>query len=147
VRREGQLPRPRSKGSAALELALVLPLLLLILAGTMEFGRVFHVGSAVWGAARAGTQYGVQSVAKSQDLAGMEQAARNDAPGTAGLQVTTSRFCTCINGTSVACGTSGCTPKRIYVKVVTSAVFQTLASYPGVPNSSTVRAQSTLRVQ
>ena len=137
----------RTRGSAALEFALTAPFLLLVLAGTMEFCRLFYTGAAVNGASRAGAQYGIQSVSNSQDLAGMEQAARNDAPGTTGLVATASRFCTCSNGSPVTCGTGGCTPKKIYVQVNTSVVFRTLAAYPGVPDNVTVRAKSILRVQ
>lgn len=45
------------RGAVAVEMAIVLPLLLLILIGTMEFGRVFNVQNSLTQAAREGARY------------------------------------------------------------------------------------------
>jgi len=50
-------------GQAMLELALVLPVLLLLTIGLIEFGRVAYYSIEVSDAARAGAQYGAQSLA------------------------------------------------------------------------------------
>ena len=47
-----------SKGAAALELALVLPLLLLLAAGAADFGRIAHAYIALSNATRTGAEYG-----------------------------------------------------------------------------------------
>ncbi len=49
------------------ELALLSPILILCLAGAMDFGRFFYTTTALTGAANAGVQYGVQSTAESTD--------------------------------------------------------------------------------
>ncbi|MBN1919646.1 MAG: pilus assembly protein [Anaerolineae bacterium] len=51
----------RSKGQGLVEFALILPLLLLILLGIFEFGRVLFIYSSLFNAAREGARYGVTS--------------------------------------------------------------------------------------
>src|SRR4051812_20722057 len=53
---------PRRNGQTIVELALVLPLLLLVLVGVTEIGRYAYFDILVSNAARAGAQYGAQSV-------------------------------------------------------------------------------------
>lgn len=48
-----------SRGQAILELALVLPVLLLLVFGIVEFGRIFHAYLVVTQAAREGARVGV----------------------------------------------------------------------------------------
>jgi len=44
----------RSKGQSLVEFALVMPLLLVMLLGIMEFGRAWHISQIVTDAARQG---------------------------------------------------------------------------------------------
>ncbi|WP_454851559.1 TadE/TadG family type IV pilus assembly protein [Promicromonospora soli] len=44
------------RGAAAVEFALVVPLLLLLLMGIVEFGRAYHIQTALSGAAREGVR-------------------------------------------------------------------------------------------
>lgn len=64
-------------GSVLLELALVLPFLLLLVLGTTFFGRVFYTSILVNNAARAGAGHGIRFA--YTDTAGMKQAAVDDA--------------------------------------------------------------------
>jgi len=50
----------RRRGQSAVELALVLPLLLLLLLGAVDLGRAFGVWMALSNAAREGARYGCQ---------------------------------------------------------------------------------------
>jgi len=50
--------RGRARGQALVELALVLPLLLLFLAGVFDVGRAFSQAGVVTNAARTGARYG-----------------------------------------------------------------------------------------
>ncbi|MDH7576899.1 MAG: pilus assembly protein [Bacillota bacterium] len=50
---------PGTRGQALLELALILPVLLLLVFGIIEFGRVFHGYLVVTQAAREGARVGV----------------------------------------------------------------------------------------
>lgn len=47
------------RGQALVELALVLPLLILLVMGTMEFGRVFHSYLIITNASREGARTGI----------------------------------------------------------------------------------------
>ncbi|PYT11575.1 MAG: pilus assembly protein TadE [Acidobacteria bacterium] len=137
----------RQRGSAMLELAVAVPLLALVLAGVMEFGRVFYTAAEVSNAARAGVQYAAINTANASNFDGMQQAATNDAANVPAMTATASQFCECPDGTSTSCSTGSCSLKRTYVKVVTSAQFRTMGTYPGIPNPISVSSQATLRVQ
>lgn len=65
----------RQKGQALVELALVLPVLLLILFGIMEFGRIFHAYLVITNAAREGGREGSINNNDSQIKAIVEKAA------------------------------------------------------------------------
>jgi len=67
---------PAQRGSAIVELTLLVPLFLLMLLGTADFARVFYTALSVSQAARAGVQYGAQDNEKSKDYAGMQKAAQ-----------------------------------------------------------------------
>lgn len=66
---------PGSRGQALLELALILPVLLLLVFGIIEFGRVFHAYLVVTQAAREGARVGVVGGTDSEITAAVEQAA------------------------------------------------------------------------
>lgn len=50
------LTPPRDRGASAVEFALVLPVLLLLVIGTLEFGRAYHVQTTLSNAARDGVR-------------------------------------------------------------------------------------------
>src|SRR6185503_18913812 len=83
--------RPPEKGAALVELAIMSTLLMMLLGGTMDFARVFYLSIAVANAARAGVQYGVQSVGNSTNTYATEQAAINDGKDVPGLTATAVR--------------------------------------------------------
>ncbi len=150
---EAKRRREKWAGTATLELALLLPLLLLIALGAVDFGRVFYMSVEVANAARAGVQYGAQSTATSLDYAGMVAAAKNDAPDLAGrMTATATRWCQCAgSGSTFACTASPCLVApfvpEIYVQVNTQATFNTLVTYPGIPSTITLSKQAIMRVQ
>src|SRR5262245_40834647 len=93
-------------GSAALELGLTLPVLLVLACGVMDFGRVFYAGIAVESAARAGVQVGSFSLGKAGSFSAMNTAGENDAAGQGmtGLSVSSRTFCGCAGSTGeVSC--------------------------------------------
>lgn len=49
-------PSKRDKGAAALEFALILPLLLMLMMGIVEFGRAYNIVVSLQGAAREGAR-------------------------------------------------------------------------------------------
>jgi len=141
-------PRVRwHRGQSAVELALVTPILIVLLVVAADFGRVFYTSIAVNNAARAGAQYGSESIVTAADSAGITAAAKTD--GWSGLNVSASQ-CTCETSTIVAaCATSYCTnnPAATYVTVTVTAPFTTLVNYPGLPSSITLTGHAIMQVQ
>lgn len=99
----------KEDGAVAVELAFVLPLLLLILIGTMEFGRAFNVQISLTHAAREGARHGAihYNDAASLDIEGTALAA---APALAGLPVTVDPGPTCAPGGDIEVTTSVALP-------------------------------------
>ena len=138
----------QERGTSTLELAIAVPILLLMLLAIVDLGGLLYTGIEVANAARAGVAYGIQS-AKESDLTGMQTAAVNDAGNVTGLTATASQFCTCSNGNAQKCssGKGNCQDWRTYVEVDTQASYQTLISYPGIPSPITVTGKAVMRAQ
>ena len=114
-------------------------------------GRLFYTYIGVINAARAGAQYGSNSVITAADTSGIEAAAQKDGANVANLTVTASQ-CTCgtANPPSLpACASSYCTvdPQGNYVVVNTQAPFSIVLKFPGVPSSITLTGQAVMQVQ
>ena len=82
------------RGQAAVELALVSPVLGILLVGTADFARAFYFNQEVVAAARAGAQYGSQSVATAADTTGVRAAALANGVNVPGSSASSS-VCTC----------------------------------------------------
>jgi len=148
-------------GAALAEMAIMLPFLMLLLLGVIDFCRVFYAAVAVTQAARAGTQYGARN-ATIGDTAlynGMIQAAANVVQGyglTLAVPPVPQRYCLCPGGTPPTCpaaGGSACPPLgcptdyQIYICTSTSYTFSTFAPYPGIPNTVNLTRAAVMRVQ
>jgi Flp pilus assembly protein TadG len=145
-----QLRRLGDKGNAAIEFAIIAPILLALLTGAWDFGNCFVESQRLASAARAGAQYGIQAPANATDFAGMTQAARNNASDADdALTVSASQICTCPGGASVACTGScvGIPAPQIYVKLVVSEPYTTLFTYPFVTNPIPLSTQVVMRQQ
>src|SRR5213594_1427984 len=128
------------------EMSLVLPLLLLILMGVADFGRVFYTAIEVTNAANAGALAGSRNVPSASKTDLMSQAAKNDASDLSGLTVTSQKYCKCSNGSSVACsGTCATGSVRMYVSVTAQKTFSTLATYPKVPSQTPISRTTVIR--
>jgi len=137
-------------GTTILELALLAPLLLSLLMGIIEFGRYAYFGILVTNAARAGAQYGAQSLVTAADTAGIQSAAGNDGQNLAALTASSVQECGCTGSTlSSTCPATGCTyPAHplVYVQVAASATIHSLFNYPGLPKSLQLSSTDTMRV-
>lgn len=67
------------RGVAAAELALILPLFVLLCVVAVDFGRVFYVEYIVINAARCGALYGSTNPSCAQDTAGIQQRVQAEA--------------------------------------------------------------------
>ena len=136
-------------GQSAVELAVVLPVFLLLLVVAADFGRVFYMSISVNTAARAGAQYGAQTVMTAADSAGMKKAAQQDGSNIPNLTAT-AKECTCQTSTTVTvCAASYCTnsPQATYVEVDTQATFHTIMNYHAVPSVVTLSGTAIMQVQ
>jgi Flp pilus assembly protein TadG len=144
----------KQRGQAMVELAIALPILLLLTLGVIEFGRAAYFSIEVSEAARAGAQYGSQGLAYAANADNITQAALNSAPeiGGGSMSVTVQPLsCVCPGTGSVtggACaGVLGCSYPLVYVTVTTNYPMSTLFQYPGLPANFNLNGSSTLPVQ
>lgn len=137
-------------GQSLAEVALVTPLLLALLMGTIEIGRFAYYSIEVTNAARAGVQYAAQSLADSKDTPRIQQASRNDAPNLSNLNVTSRDLCACSNTPSsyVGCPATRCSPGHpiVFAEVNTTGNIRPIFHYPGLPSSFRVNGQAIMRV-
>ena len=137
-------PSKAEQGASSVELALLMPFLMLVLLGTVDLGRSMYAALCVTNAATAGAQYGAQNNGKTSDYAGMNAAAMSAGRDLGSALVTTARrYCECPGNVSVNCLTGTCNSgygaPQVYVAVDASTTFQTLFRYPGIPASISVR--------
>jgi Flp pilus assembly protein TadG len=136
----------RDDGSSLIETACLLPLLLLLLVGAVDFGRAYFAAVEVSSAAEAGALYGVQFPA---DTTGMIAAAKLDAADLAGLTPTATYGCECSDGSSITslCGTAPTCAFNVvnYVEVDTTATYTPLIKYPGFSKSLTLNSKAKMR--
>jgi Flp pilus assembly protein TadG len=133
---------------ATVEFALVAPLLMLLLAGVLDFSMLLRTATCASSAARAGTEYGSRTPSASTDYAGMEAAALDSTPGVAGMTAAAGRFCECAGGAAVSC--SGSCPggkMLVYVKVTTQVTAPNVFHYSGLPISNLLTSAATMRAQ
>jgi Flp pilus assembly protein TadG len=147
------MPLPNSRhtarqGSALVEFALVAPVLLLLLAGVLDYSRALTKATAIANAARIGAQYGSAGRTQAADTAGIQAAAINSAPSFSGLTVTSVQSCQCTGGSSVSCaGSCGSAKMQMYVQVTVQATSSAIFGYSGLPFTGNVAAQATMRAQ
>jgi len=140
--------RTRQRGQASVELALSLPLLLMMFLVVVETGRAFYIAISVANAARAGVQYGSQSLTTAADNSGMQTAATSDAPNLTGMTATATHFCICSDGSASTCLATDCSSSHrlLYTQVNTSASYSPLINFMGILPSMTVPGKAVMRV-
>ena len=142
--------RTGRSGTIMVELALVAPLLLLMVAGGADFARVYFNSVTLSNAAGAGAFYGSQSNVYSVHDTQMQQVAQNDANDLGAITTSSSHYCDCPNGTKVDCITGSCPnygAPRVYVSTHAEKTFKPLLPFPGVPRSVKAGRTAYFRVQ
>ena len=137
-------------GAAMAEMAVVMPLLVLMAIGVGDFGRVLYTAITLSHAARAGAAYGSQGPGHAGDTAGIRQAAEDEAQEIAPITVTSQRVCECTGGATVSCTTISCGSygaPRAFVEVTTTRPFATLVTYPGIPSTVPLSRTAKVRLQ
>jgi len=137
-----------TQGGALVEVALSAPLMVVMMVGAFELGRLAHHSIEVENAARAGSSYGSMNTKNATiNSATIIQAAQNDAPDLANLTVQTNSTCVCetlntSSGTATfnpSSGTVACTNAVITSCTAESATSVQIAiSYVRVTSTSNV---------
>ena len=147
-----------TRGSALVELAVVMPVLILVFAAAIDFSRVFYMSNVLIAAARAGAQYGTKDAGSYTDDAGMTAIATTVVTTSlsgAAPTVTPSHLCECVNDSggagappTPAC-TAACTSGHmvIHVSVAVNKSFSTVMSVPGIPTGLSLTRTATIRSQ
>ena len=152
LRSEAKRPLARCEsGSALAEIAVVLPMLVLLLLALIEVGRYGYYTILVSNAARAGVQYGAQNTVTAADSAGITTSAKSDGQNITGLSATPTIFCKCSDGGPSTCAATDCPSNHriIYVQVVTSALVPMVtnsALLPAPLRNVTVSGKAVMRV-
>lgn len=113
-------------GAAILELALIMPVMLLIMVGAVDFGAVFARNLELVNAAKAGAQYALVVKPKQQDLTGISSTVKSNLGDTANdtTKVVVSMSCQCDYSASTC--SAGCAGyESTYVTVTVSETYQT----------------------
>jgi Flp pilus assembly protein TadG len=152
-------------GQSLLEMALLTPMLLALVLGTIEMGRFAYISILVGNAAHAGAAYAAQSLVQSTCLppgpCGIQLAADNDfhdsGQDVTKLTVTSSTSCGCDNGgtiTSAVCSTDTnpnagkCAAGHwvVMVSVTASGKFDSMFGFPVIPSPLNLSSTATMRV-
>jgi Flp pilus assembly protein TadG len=108
---------------AVVELAVILPLLVLLFVGTVDFGRVFYFSLTLENCARAGALYASDPETQQESpFASVQEAALADATNLSPQPTITQKS-----------GTDG--TGRTYVEVTASYTFRTLTAVPLIPDT------------
>lgn len=136
--------RIHEAGQALVETALIFPILITLLLGTVELARVVYAAIEVANAARAGAQYGAQSGFTASDTTGIATAAGADAANLTGLTTTSSYSCVCSDGSASTCQPTDCTNSRIEqtLTVNTSVTIDPIIHLHGLPTTYTLKGQA-----
>ena len=114
------------RGAAAVELAILSPLLVFLGVAAVDFGRVFYDASIVANCARNGALYASDPLAASiSSYSSLQAAALADATNLSPTPTVSSTTGTDSSGNS-------------YVEVSVSYTFKTIFTYPGVPKTTVV---------
>jgi Flp pilus assembly protein TadG len=92
----------REDAQSLVELALLMPLFILLLLGSAELARFGWAAILVANAARAGAAYGSQNVNAATDLASIQTVALKDGINLPNLVTTRTQTCACSNGNTIA---------------------------------------------
>jgi len=151
--RHGTTRRRLQKGAAVAEMAIALPLLSLILLGTVDFGRIMHDTIIVQSAARAGAHHGARSKAAAADGHQIELVVLDELREfreAKYVDVESEYYCTCNDGKRADCDTGSCggvDPRPWpYVHVAVGTTFEPLFGYPGIPEQVRLVRQAHMRV-
>ena len=147
------MPLPRHiltdrEGAAAVEAALVMPMLLLLLCGLVDGSRVVVQAMQVHSAAQAGAEYARQ---KGWNPAAIQQAVTQASSLAVSANPAPQTFRGCATATGVQQTNAATCPgggrPGDFVRVYARANYTALMPWPGVPLPATLRGDALVRLQ
>ncbi len=141
--------RRSERGGAAVELAVVVPFLLLLVAGVVDYGRAYYTATTVANAARAGAEYGARDPAFTNDTAAMNAFAQADGQEAGTISFTTKRYCECAGGVPQnSCGMcTGVVAPFVFIEVSASKNVSMFLAFPGLPSTLQIVRKATFQSQ
>ncbi len=126
-------------GSMMLELALILPVALLLFFGVINYGLLLQQSTVITDAARAGAEY-AQIPGNETNTTQMQSVALASASSIPGIHATATTYCTCPPATGAVSCSGYCSSygqPAMYAQVTTSATLSLLlAGTTTIPVSS-----------
>lgn len=150
-----------SNGQSLIEMAVVLPVLLSLLFGAAEYGRLWYIGIEVTNAAHAGVEYGSQNRITAQDNTNIQQVSLNEEADLINLNVNSLGALTPLTTSSIsvqqlcastysatpsACSTTTSSPIE-YVQVDTQVTVASLFNTYGFGGNHTLHGSAIMRVR
>lgn len=139
------------EGVAAVEFALIVPILAMLMIGLMDFGLFINAEMKLENMARASAEYvvnGGDEANIAQDV--LAYAYTPDSVNSFDdIQIITATTCECDDGTAVDCGGScdGTGYMRRFFAVELDLEYMTVFPYPGLPDSITLIGHARLQTQ
>lgn len=121
-----------ARGQALVEFALIAPVLIILMLGVIDYGRVYFAHISVTNAARNGAHYASANcdpTCDAADLTGIQGAA---------VAETGDLLATSPTNPSVSATTGTDSQGRLYADVTVQYTFNTIFPWPGLPNSFNV---------
>lgn len=125
------------RGQALVELALIAPILIILMLGVIDYGRVYFAYVSVTNGARVGADYAAIGPTQAADTAAIKAAALGDT-GDLLAQSSTNPDVTVV--------TANDSQGRLYADVTMTYTFSTLFPWPGLPTSINVERTVRSRV-
>jgi Flp pilus assembly protein TadG len=136
-------------GSAALEFAVIAPMLVVAIVGTVDLGVGLYQSMQVQNAAQAGAVYAATHSFSAANISTVVSSATNSSSVAA--SPAPAQFCGCASNAGVAANAcnASCPAGAVagtYVSVNAQASYSPLLPYPFLPSTMTLSAQSIVRV-
>ncbi len=125
------------RGQALVELAMITPVLLILMLGLIDYGRVYFAYVSVTNGARNGADYATLNCDPVCDEDGIESAVLSD---------TSDLLNTSPSNPAVEVATGTDAQGRTYADVTASYTFTTLFPWPGLPTSMNVERTVRARI-
>ena len=139
---DGLIKNP--SGNVAIEFAIILPIVFLMLSGVLNFGLILANQNQLNAVASVGMLY---AFGNSSSPAAVKTAMQNATTNLTPLTVTATQFCQCSNGTNIACSktcTGGVVPGT-YVTVTANSQVNLIALDYLLTNPFVTSVQGTIR--